>query len=125
MEQQQQQQQQIDTFREKLAEWRTKVLFKNLSNETHESAFKEALRTAREVYYPQFIQRIEELKTEPLTNSEIDTLLAILGKRTTWDLVFLDKVRTILHSDLVEFPYTINTALIQQFKEEENFPPLE
>ena len=63
----------VEQFRDKLAEWRNTVLFKNLPNETRESAFTD--------------------------------------------------VRTILYSDLFEFPYTINTALIKQFKDENIQPP--
>lgn len=114
----------VQDFRDKLAEWRSNVLFKGLPNDTREGSFTEVLKKAREVYYPQFIQRLEELKTEPLTNSDYDTVLATLGPSTTWSLTLLDDVRGILYSDLFQFPYTINTALIEQFKKE-NIPLLE
>lgn len=114
----------VQDFRDKLAEWRSRVLFKDLPNETREGSFQEVLKKAREVYYPQFIQRLEELKTQPLTNSDYDTVLATLGPATTWNLSLLDDVRGVLYSDLFQFPYTINTSLIEQFKQE-NIPLLE
>jgi hypothetical protein len=114
----------VQNFRDTLAEWRSRVLFKGLPNETNEGSFTEVLKKAREVYYPQFIQRLEELKTQPLEDSEYDTVLATLGPATTWSLSLLDDVRSILYSDLFQFPYTINTALIEQFKKE-NIPLLE
>ena len=114
----------VQDFRDKLAEWRSNVLFKGLPNDTREGSFTEVLKKAREVYYPQFIQRLEELKTQPLTKSDYDTVLATLGPADTWSLSMLDDVRGILYSDLFQFPYTINTALIEQFKKE-NIPLLE
>lgn len=114
----------VQQFRDKLAEWRNTALFKNLPNETSEGSFQEGLKRAREEYYPKFIERLEELKTQPLTNSDYDTVLAELGPATTWSLNLLDDVRSVLYSDLFQFPYTINTALIEQFKKE-NIPPLE
>jgi hypothetical protein len=114
----------VEKFRDQLAEWRNRVLFKNLPNETREGSFQEGLRRAREEYYPAFIERLEELKKQPPTNSEIDIILVALGPATTWTLSMLDDVRGILYSDLFQFPYTINTALIEQFKKE-NIPLLE
>ena len=114
----------VQDFRDKLAEWRSRVLFKGLPNDTREGSFTEVLKKAREVYYPQFIQRLEELKTQPLTKSDYDTVLVTLGPATTWSLSMLDDVRGILYCDLFQFPYTINTALIEQFKKE-NIPLLE
>jgi hypothetical protein len=114
----------VQDFRDKLAEWRSNVLFKGLPNDTREGSFTEVLKKAREVHYPQFIQRLEELKTQPLTNSDYDKVLATLGPANTWTLSLLDDVRGILYSDLFQFPYTINTALIEQFKKE-NIPLLE
>jgi hypothetical protein len=114
----------VEQFRDKLAEWRNTVLFKNLPNETHESAFTDGLTAAREVYYPQFIERLGEIiKDKNLTDSDIDTIYKTLGLIDTWTNKMLDQVRTILYSDLFEFPYTINTALIQQFKDEKIQPP--
>jgi len=114
----------VQNFRDKLAEWRSRVLFKGLPNETHEGSFTEVLKKARQVYYPQFIKRLEELKTQPLEDSDYDTVLATLGPAAKWDLSLLDDVRGVLYSDLFQFPYTINTALIEQFKKE-NIPLLE
>jgi len=114
----------VQNFRDKLAEWRSLVLFKGLPNETREGSFTEVLKKAREVYYPQFIKRLEELKTQPLEDSDYDTVLATLGPAAKWDLSLLDDVRGVLYSDLFQFPYTINTALIEQFKKE-NIPLLE
>ena len=114
----------VQDFRDKLAEWRSNVLFKGLPNETREGSFTEVLKKAREVHYPQFIQRLEELKTQPLTNSDYDKVLATLSPANTWTLSLLDDVRGILYSDLFQFPYTINTSLIEQFKKE-NIPLLE
>ena len=114
----------VQDFRDKLAEWRSRVLFKDLPNETREGSFTEVLKKAREVYYPEFILRLEELKTQPLRNSDYDTVFATLGPGDTWSLSMLDDVRGSLYSDLFQFPYTINTALIEQFKKE-NIPLLE
>jgi len=114
----------VQKFRDELADWRSRLLFKNLPNETHEGPFQEGLKKAREDYYPKFIERLEELKTQLPTESDIDTVFATLGPATTWTLDMLDQVRSILYSDLFEFPYTINTALIEQFKKE-NIPLLE
>jgi hypothetical protein len=114
----------VQNFRDKLAEWRNTALFKNLPNETREGSFQEGLKRAREEYYPKFIERLEELKTQTPTNSEIDTVLIALGPAPTWSLSMLDDVRGVLYSDLFQFPYTINTALIEQFKKE-NIPLLE
>lgn len=114
----------VQQFRDKLAEWRNTTLFKNLPNETSEGSFQEGLKRAREEYYPKFIERLEELKTQPLTNSDYDTVLAALGPATNWSLSLLDDARGVLYSDLFQFPYTINTALIEQFKQE-NIPLLE
>ena len=114
----------VQQFRDKLAEWRNSVLFKNLPNERREDAFQEGLKRAREEYYPKFIERLEELKTATPTNSEYDIVLAALGPATTWTLSMLDDARGVLYSDLFQFPYTINTALIEQFKKE-NIPLLQ
>jgi hypothetical protein len=114
----------VQKFRDQLAEWRSRVLFQNLPNETREGSFQEGLKKSREDYYPKFIERLEELKTEAPTNSEIDTVFSALGPGTSWTLNMLDDVRSILYSDLFEFPYTINTALIEQFKKE-NIPLLQ
>lgn len=114
----------VQQFRDKLAEWRKTALFKNLPNETSEDSFQEGLRRARKEYYPKFIERLEELKTVPPTNSEYDIVLAALGPATTWTLNMLGNARSILYSDLFQFPYTINTELIERFKKE-NIPLLQ
>jgi len=111
-------------FRKKLNEWKKENLVDGLENEKDDEAITRRVEKARE-FMKQINQKLtfDEMPSEG-GGEDTETLLNTLGSKETWTESLLDKIHSILLSDLYEYPLTLNTNLIDQF-ETENLPTFE
>lgn len=114
----------LRAFRKQLNEWKKENLVNGLENEKDDEAIDRRINKARE-----FMKQINKHLTfdEVLSGDgeeDIESLLNTLGSKDTWTESLLDKIHSILLSDLYEYPLTLNTELIDQF-ETENLPSFE
>lgn len=119
----------IQRFREALNTWKRDRLFAGLSEETDSNSTERRIQEAHRMYY-MILKRLkdQEIKNEQLKGQrgggedDIEILLRLLGPPDTWSESLMDRVRHIVMTDLYEYPLTFNTTLIEQFKQEPNFP---
>jgi hypothetical protein len=114
----------LEAFRKKLNEWKKEHLVSGLENEKNDQAINDRVEKARE-----FMKEINQHLTFNEVSSgggeqDVADLLDTLGSKDTWTESFLDKIHSILLSDLYEYPLTVNTSLIDQFQKE-NLPSFE
>jgi hypothetical protein len=95
-----------------------------LENEKDDEAITRRVEKARE-FMKQINQKLtfDEMPSEG-GGEDTENLLNTLGSKETWTESLLDKIHSILLSDLYEYPLTLNTNLIDQF-ETENLPTFE
>ncbi len=70
----------------------------------------------------QEMEKILKAKQQVGGDAAVDQILSTLGPEDRWSEAMLDKVRSILITDLVEYPFTFNATLIEQFKKQPDFP---
>jgi hypothetical protein len=115
----------IEAFRKELNQWKRDHLVNGLENEKDDQAIDSRVEKARE-FMKQVNQHLtfEDVPTEGGGEQEVKNLLDTLGSKDTWTESLLDKIHSILLSDLYEYPLTVNTNLIDQFQKE-NLPAFE
>lgn len=120
-------------FRKELNKWKKDTFFTKLVNESNDKSIDRRIDEAHSMFHT-LIDKIREMEqvvenraalAQKGGNKEVSTLLNILGPEDTWTEPLLDQVRSILITDLYEYPLTFNSALIDQFKEQPNFPKYE
>lgn len=118
-------------FRKAINEWKRKTLFPKLNDETDPGSTNRRIEEAHSMFTA-LMQKIGEAEKNHQTpvqtgggNQDTEIILSTLGSEETWDQPFLDRIRSILLTDLWEYPLTFNTRLIDQFKEIPNYPIFE
>ncbi len=114
----------IKKFRNGITEWKKTVLFNGLNNEGDEESIQRRLNEAHTLFF-QIMDYINS--TESHATKEVEPFVQSLGDKSQWSESLLDQVRDIVFTDLYEYPFTFNEALIEQFKteEDEDFPTFE
>lgn len=122
----------IQSFRKALNEWKRRTFFEKLVKETDSESINRRIEEAHRLYRNLMTILDEaEQKNRQLTQiggaskQEIQEILNTLGPQETWTESMLDSVRSILITDLFEYPLTFNSTLIDQFKATPNFPIFE
>lgn len=118
----------LKRFREALNNWKRSALFAGLSEETDNQSTDRRITEAHTLFYT----LLNRLREQEAKNRELlqkgggeavaEKLLLLLGPPETWTESLMDRVRHIIMTDLYEYPLTFNTTLIEQFKQEPNFP---
>lgn len=119
----------IKRFREALNKWKQTTMFAGLSEETDSNSTDRRIMEAHGMYY-MLLNRLkeQEIKNEQVRRQkgggqqDVENLLLYLGPAETWTESLIDRVRHVIMTDLYEYPLTFNTTLIEQFKQEPNFP---
>jgi hypothetical protein len=117
----------VQAFRKELNKWKKEKMFDGLVNEGNSDSEHRRLEEAKEMFQT-LMKRIQEMEKEMKArlqvggNAAVDQILSALGPEERWSEAMLDKVRSILITDLVEYPFTFNATLIEQFKEQPDFP---
>jgi hypothetical protein len=129
METDEQEERIIQRFREALNKWKRTTMFAGLSEETDPNSTDRRITEAHTLYY-MLLNRLkeQEIKNEQKRGQtgggekDAEQLLFYLGPPETWTESLIDRVRHVIMTDLYEYPLTFNTTLIEQFKQEPNFP---
>ena len=120
----------IQRFREGLNQWKRTTMFAGLSEETDTNSTDRRITEAHMMYYA-LLNRLkeQEIKNKQIreqkgggNEADVEKLLFLLGPPENWTESLMDRVRHIIMTDLYEYPLTFNTTLIEQFKQEPNFP---
>lgn len=119
----------VQAFRKELNKWKKEHFFEGLVNEANSESENRRMDEAKEMYR-QLLAKIHELEERGRANRQIggdgdvsvEKILKPLGPEDKWSETLLDQVRSILMTDLIEYPLTFNSTLIDQFKKEPNFP---
>lgn len=119
----------VQTFRKELNKWKKEHFFQGLVNEANSESENRRIDEARRMFKV-LMEKIKEMEQQIQSKKEeqeggdqaVDELLSILGPEERWTETLLNQVRSILITDLLEYPLTFNSSLIDQFKQEPNFP---
>jgi hypothetical protein len=117
----------VQAFRKQLNKWKKEYLFNGLSNEVNSDSEARRLEEAR-ILFTNLMEKLHEmeqkLKAKKQTGGDpiFQQLLETLGPEERWSESLLDNVRSILITDLIEYPLTFNATLIDQFKQTSDFP---
>lgn len=122
----------IVQFRTAINEWKRSTFFPQLVEENDSESIDRRIQQAHAMYYV-LVDAIQKLevdeedqteKTNPLQEGGQQEVEAIVSKLNPMDTLTesdYSKIRSILFTDLYEYPLTFNTSLIDQFKQEPNF----
>ncbi len=117
----------VQAFRKELNKWKKEYLFDGLVNEGDSQSEERRLDEASSLYTT-LMKRIQEMekqiraKQQTGGNAAVEQILSTLGPEERWTEGMLDQIRSVLITDLVEYPFTFNTTLIGQFKKLPDFP---
>ena len=117
----------VQAFRKELNKWKKEHLFEGLVNEANSGSEARRLEEAQELFR-KIMSKLQEyekqLKVKRQIGGDTDVLEIIqtLGPEERWTESLLDKARSILITDLLEYPLTFNATLIDQFKQKPDFP---
>lgn len=117
----------VQAFRKELNKWKKEHLFEGLVNESNSGSEARRLEEAQELFR-KIMSKLQEyekqLKVKRQIGGDTDVLEIIqtLGPEERWTESLLDKARSILITDLLEYPLTFNATLIDQFKQKPDFP---
>ena len=120
----------IQAFRTALNEWKKKTFFPKLVEEGNSKSIERRIEEAETMYHA-ILDRLHEMeihmksKQDGGANNEVAEIIQTLGPEDTWTEALLDNARSISCTYLKEYPLTFNTALIDQFKQQPNFPKFE
>jgi hypothetical protein len=117
----------VQAFRKELNKWKKEHFFKKLVEEGNSESENRRIDEAHEMFHTlmnrvQAMERQIKAKQRGGGDSEVELILETLGPEERWTESLLDSVRSILITDLYEYPLTFNATLIDQFKEQPNFP---
>ncbi len=117
----------VQAFRKELNEWKKEKMFDGLVNEGNSDSEHRRLEEANQMFQIlmkrlQEMEKILKAKQQVGGDAAVDQILSTLGPEDRWSEAMLDKVRSILITDLVEYPFTFNATLIEQFKKQPDFP---
>ncbi len=116
----------VHAFRQALNKWKQTTFFEKLVNETDKSSIDRRVTEAHSMY-DKLMARLQILEENDKTNIQeedqvVNSLINTLGPPNTWTEGLLDNIRSVLITDLFEYPLTFNVKLIEQFKKESDFP---
>ncbi len=117
----------VQAFRKELNKWKKETMFDGLVNEGNSDSEHRRMEEAKEMFQT-LMKRLQEMekmlkaKQQVGGNASVEQILSALGPEDRWSESMLDKVRSILITDLVEYPFTFNATLIEQFKKQPDFP---
>jgi len=117
----------VQAFRKELNKWKKEYLFDGLVNEGDTGSEDRRIEEASSLFTT-LMKRIQDMekqikaKQQSGGNAAVEQIMSTLGPEERWTEGMLDKVRSILITDLVEYPFTFNTTLIGQFKKVPDFP---
>ena len=117
----------VQAFRKELNKWKKQHLFEGLVNEANSDSEARRLGEAKELF-SSLMEKLREMELKLKARQQsggdkiIVDLVETLGPEERWTEGLLDKIRSILITDLVEYPLTFNATLIDQFKEKPDFP---
>jgi hypothetical protein len=117
----------VQAFRKELNKWKKEKMFDGLVNEGNSDSEHRRLEEANQMFQIlmkrlQEMEKILKAKQQVGGDAAVDQILSTLGPEDRWSEAMLDKVRSILITDLVEYPFTFNATLIEQFKKQPDFP---
>lgn len=116
----------VQAFRKELNKWKKTTLFEGLVNEGNSDSEHRRLEEANTMFQ-NLMKRLQDMEKQIKAkqtggDAAIEQILSTLGPEDRWTESMLDKVRSILITDLIEYPFTFNSTLIEQFKERPDFP---
>lgn len=117
----------VQAFRKELNKWKKEHFFKGLVNEANSESEDRRIDEAKAMYR-QLMSRLREMELQIKAevqvggDNSVEQILETLGPEERWTEALLDQARSILITDLLEYPLTFNATLIDQFKQEPNFP---
>ncbi len=117
----------VQAFRKELNKWKKEHFFQKLVEEANSESENRRIEEAHEMFQ-KLMSRVHEMERQLKAkqkgggDNDVDTILGTLGSEDRWTESLLDSVRSILITDLYEYPLTFNATLIDQFKEQPNFP---
>ena len=117
----------VQAFRKELNKWKKEHLFEGLVNEANSESEARRLEEA-ESLYRNLMDKLREMEQKLKASKQsggdkvVLELMETLGPEERWTESLLDNIRSILITDLVEYPLTFNATLIDQFKEKPDFP---
>ena len=117
----------VQAFRKELNKWKKENFFQKLVEEANSESENRRIEEAHEMFQ-KLMSRVQEMERQLKAkqkgggDNDVDTILGTLGSEERWTESLLDSVRSILITDLYEYPLTFNATLIDQFKEQPNFP---
>ena len=120
----------IQAFRKELNKWKKEQFFSKLVNEVDSESIDRRIEEAHDMF-KKLMKRVQEMEHQIKLRGQmggdvqLNIILETLGPENTWTESLLDQVRSILITDLFEYPLTFNSALIDQFKEQPDFPTYE
>jgi hypothetical protein len=117
----------VQAFRKELNKWKKEHLFEGLVNEANSDSEARRLEEAEELFRKimgklQEYEKQIKAKRQVGGDSDVLEILQTLGPEERWTESLLDKARSILITDLIEYPLTFNATLIDQFKQKPDFP---
>ena len=117
----------VQAFRKELNNWKKEHFFKKLVEEANSESEDRRIQEAHEMFenlmkHLQEMERQIKAKQQVGGDASMEKILQTLGMEDTWTEQLLDEVRSALITDLYEYPLTFNATLIDQFKEQPNFP---
>jgi 16S rRNA U1498 N3-methylase RsmE len=116
----------VQAFRKELNKWKKDHFFVKLVNEVNSDSEDRRISEARDMY-DKLMKKLHEMEQTLRAkqvggDQESEKLLQTLGPEGGWSEALLDQVRSILITDLLEYPLTFNASLIDQFKQVPDFP---
>jgi len=117
----------VQSFRKVLNEWKKETFFEKLVQETDKDSIDRRIDEAHSMFQT-LMDKLHEMeehiqaKKQVGGDKAVNQILSTLGPEETWTEGLLDNARSILITDLYEYPLTFNAVLIDQFKEQPDFP---
>jgi hypothetical protein len=118
----------VQAFRKELNKWKKDTFFPRLVEENDSESIDRRIKEAHSMYETlmnrlhDMEQQIQQKKNQQGGDIQAQKILDTLGPENTWSEALLDNARSILITDLFEYPLTFNSTLIDQFKQESDFP---
>ena len=111
----------VQQFRIQLNELKSKRFFQKLVDESDNKSIQRRIREANQIF-TELLQAILNPAKKQLTDTELQELLSGLGPYESWSESLVTKLKSVLQTDLLEYPLTFNSELIKQFKEQPKYP---